>query len=52
MGKFTIEYVRDVKLINSLENLQPLSQDDNLIKSYNYDKEEFKKWLKEKKVKF
>jgi len=40
--------IKDIKLINSLANLQPLSQKENLIKSYQYNKNKFKKWLKEK----
>jgi len=44
--------IRDIKLINCLENLQPLSPVDNMIKSDNYDKKEFEKWLTKKKVDF
>lgn len=44
--------INDVKLINCLENLQPLSEKDNLNKSYLYNKEDFKNWLKSKNVKY
>ena len=44
--------IKDVKLINSFDNLQPLSERENLVKSYNYNKKEFENWLKKKKVKF
>ena len=40
--------IRNIKLINNLENLQPLSWQENTKKSANYNKEEFEKWLKEK----
>ena len=48
-----IDYgIKDIKLINCLDNLQPLSRKENLIKSCKYDKKEFEKWLNKKKVKF
>jgi hypothetical protein len=37
-----------IKIINSLENLQPLDAFDNLSKSDKYDKEEFIKFLQTK----
>jgi hypothetical protein len=37
--------ILDIKLINCLENLQPLTGKDNLSKSDKYNKEEFEKWL-------
>jgi len=40
--------IKDIKLINCLENLQPLSQQDNNIKKDKYDKKEFEEWLKKK----
>lgn len=44
--KAFLEYgITDLKIINHLDNLQPLSQKDNLSKSAKYDKEEFEKWL-------
>ena len=49
---FTDYNIKDVKLINSLDNLQPLLKKENLIKSYKYDKDEFESWLKEKKYEF
>lgn len=35
----------DLKLINSLDNLQPLSPEDNLSKNDKYDRDKFEKWL-------
>jgi hypothetical protein len=40
--------VKDIKLINCLDNLQPLERKENISKSDNYDKEEFRIWLKKK----
>lgn len=37
--------IRDLRLINSLNNLQPLPGEENIAKSDNYDQEEFEKWL-------
>lgn len=42
--------ILDVKLINCLENLQPLLAEENLKKSAKYNKEEFQKWLESKSV--
>lgn len=42
--------ITDIKLINCLENLRPLSQKDNNIKHAKYNKEEFKKWLATKGI--
>jgi hypothetical protein len=39
-----------IKIINSLENLQPLNAFDNLSKNDKYDKEEFIKFLKSKGI--
>jgi hypothetical protein len=42
-----IDYgISNIKLINRLDNLQPLIAKDNLSKSDDYCKEEFEKWLK------
>jgi len=41
--------VKDIKLINCLDNLQPLTAQQNVRKNANYNKEEFENWLKEKK---
>ena len=41
-----IEYnIKDLKLINCLENLQPLTKKDNLKKHDKYDEKEFEEWL-------
>ncbi len=42
--------ISDIKLINSLDNLQPLSQMDNLLKSAKYNKDYFVVWLATKGV--
>jgi hypothetical protein len=41
----------DVKLVNCLENLQPITMSENSKKSSNYDPIKFKKWLSEKGMK-
>lgn len=38
----------NLKIINSLDNLQPLKAKDNMSKSDSYDKQEFLNWLKTK----
>lgn len=40
--------IKDIKLINCLENLQPLSQHENNSKYSKYDKKEFEEWLNKK----
>lgn len=40
--------IHDVKLINSLDNLRPLSAKDNLSKNDKYDKADFHAWLNKK----
>jgi len=48
-----VEYgIKDIKLINCLENLQPLREKENCSKGDSYNKDEFKRWLKEKKYEF
>ena len=42
--------IKDVKLINCLENLQPITQHDNNVKKDKYDKKEFEQWLKSKNI--
>jgi len=37
--------ITDIKLINCLENLQPLSEKENISKNDNYDKDKFKAFL-------
>ena len=47
-----VEYgISDIKLINALDNLQPLSKSDNSAKRDKYSKYEFESWLKLKSVK-
>ena len=44
--KAFIDYgIKDMSLINCLENLQPLEKYDNLSKGRKYDKKQFEKWL-------
>lgn len=43
--------ITDIKLINALDNLQPLSQKDNLVKSDKYNKKEFLAWISNKQLK-
>ena len=40
--------IDDVKLINCLENLQPLDSKSNLSKNASYDQQEFEEWLSRK----
>ena len=40
--------IKDTKLINCLENLQPLDAKENCSKNDRYNKEEFEKWLEGK----
>ena len=42
--------IKDIKAINCLENLQPLSVKENCSKSAKYDKIEFEDWLRNKGV--
>lgn len=37
--------IHDIKIINSLDNLQPITQRENNIKKDKYDKDAFKAWL-------
>ncbi len=43
--------ITDIKLINCLDNLQPLAFDENLKKAYTYDKSKFKEFLETKGIK-
>jgi len=43
--------ISDLKLINGLDNLQPLSKKDNLSKHDSYNSVEFEKWLLSKGIK-
>ena len=40
--------IKDTRLINCLENLQPLDVKENCSKNDRYNREEFEKWLEEK----
>lgn len=42
--------IYNIKLINALDNLQPLSAQDNLTKSWKYDKTKFITWLNKHNV--
>lgn len=44
--------ISDIKLINRLDNLQPLSVRDNLKKHDDYDKKDFENWLLSKNINF
>ncbi|HCX21883.1 MAG TPA: hypothetical protein DHN29_08205, partial [Cytophagales bacterium] len=48
-----LEYgIEDVKVINALENLQPLTKWENGSKCNKYSKADFEEWLRVKGVKF
>jgi len=49
INAFVEHNILDTKLINCLDNLQPLSEFDNLSKADKYDKEEFLRWISTKK---
>jgi len=40
--------ITDLKVINALDNIRPLSARDNLLKGHDYDKTKFVKWLEKK----
>ena len=40
--------IKDVKIINRLDNLQPLPGKENISKSDNYNEEEFLEWLEKR----
>lgn len=42
--------IHDIKIINMLENLQPLSKTENRKKNNKYNKFEFEKWLQSRKI--
>ena len=37
--------ITDLKIINALDNLQPLPETENLKKNDKYNKNKFKQWL-------
>ena len=45
ISAFVEHNVLDLKIINCLENLQPLSPEDNMSKKNKYDKTSFQSWL-------
>ena len=48
-----VEYsILDIGLANCLENLQPLSQIENISKNCKYDKQKFENWLESKNISF
>jgi len=42
--------IKDIKIINCLDNLRPISKKENQLKNDTYNKEEFKNWLAKKIV--
>lgn len=51
--KAFVDYgIKDLKLINCLENLQPLSRHDNRSKGSKYSFSDFENWLKRKGITF
>jgi hypothetical protein len=44
--------IYDIRLINCLENLQPMSISDNSIKNDSYDRKEFDQWFKKQGRKY
>ncbi len=42
--------IKDIKIVNALSNLQPISRHKNRVKSDNYDKKEFVEWLIENNI--
>lgn len=51
--KAFVDYgIKDIQVINCLENLQPLLYNENISKSGKYDPQEFEKWLISKGVNF
>lgn len=51
-SKAFLDYgIKDMKLINCLENLQLLTQKENRVKNCKYDASAFENWLQSKGVK-
>ena len=42
--------ITDLKIINALDNLRPISEKENLMKGRKYNKKEFQEWLKTKGI--
>lgn len=42
--------ISDARIINALDNLQPITQRENNVKKDTYDKKAFKAWLNTKKL--
>lgn len=49
---YDLREMEHIKIINGLDNLQPLLDSENCSKRDKYDKEEFEKWLNGKNIKF
>jgi DNA-directed RNA polymerase subunit RPC12/RpoP len=50
ISAFMEHHIYDLKLINALDNLQPLTQEENNKKSGKYSKKKFKEWLSAKGI--
>lgn len=50
ISAFLKRNIYDIKIINSLDNLQPMLLRDNILKSNNYDKQKFEIWLEKKQI--
>ena len=51
VSAFVKQGILDMKIINALDNMQPLLREDNLKKSNKYNIHEFKNWLQIKGIK-
>jgi hypothetical protein len=48
ISAFAEHGITDLKIINALDNLQPILASDNILKSNKYNKEEFDKYIARK----